>query len=299
MTFVSFNSLHAEKSEPDEADSEVAGEISYHKQIEPILRRNCFGCHQGAKQLGSYLMTDFAAMVRGGESEQTAIVPGKPDESYLIDQIALVDGKAEMPKAPSKPLSEVEVELITKWIKQGAKDDSPEELGPRFSADNPPIYTGPPSLPSIDVSPDGKLIAVAGLHEVVLLDAESGESKSRLIGLSPRINSVRFSPDGKTLVAAGGTPAVSGELQLWDVESSALKLSIPVTYDTITGAAWSPDGTKIAFGANDNVVRAIDAKTGERVLFQGAHEDWVRDTAFTPDSKHLVSGRARYDDEVD
>ncbi|TWT54196.1 translocation protein TolB [Rubripirellula amarantea] len=263
--------------------------VSYHQDIEPIFRQHCFGCHQGAKQMGTYLMTDFARMITGGESENLAIVPGNPSESYLIDQIRIVDGHAEMPKPPAKPLSEVEVELISRWIAEGAKNDSPAGKGPRFSRDAPPVYTGPPSLPSIDVSTDGRLIAVAGFHEVVLLNVDDGKILSRLVGMSPRINTVRFSPDGKQLVAVGGTPAVSGELQIWDVESADLILSLPMTYDTLSGASWSPDGTKIAFGAADNTLRAVDSKTGEQVLFQGAHDDWVRDTAFTPDSTHVVS----------
>ncbi len=71
--------------------------------------------------------------------------------------------------------------------------------------------------------------------------------------------------------------------------SPASWLSLPITYDTLSGASWSPDGSKVAFGASDNVVRAVDANSGEQVLFQGAHEDWVRDTAFTADGKHLIS----------
>ncbi|NND99615.1 MAG: DUF1549 domain-containing protein [Pirellulaceae bacterium] len=276
-------------SETTEEPEQVSGPVSYHNDIEPILRRNCFGCHQGAKQLGSYMMTDFAKLIAGGESENPAIVPGKPDESYLIEQITPVDSIAEMPKPPTKPLSDVEIELITRWIREGAKDDSIHDTGPRYTKERPPVYIGPAALPSIDVSPDADTIAVAGFHEVILLSAESGEVKSRLVGLSPRINTVRFSPDGKRLAAVGGTPAVSGELQLWNMQTQELELSLPVTYDTISGASWSPDGTKIAFGAADNVIRAIDADTGQRVLYQGAHEDWVRDTAFTPDSKHVIS----------
>ena len=279
----------AEESDQKTAEADESTQVSYHEQIEPIFRRNCFGCHHGAKQLGQYMMTDFKSLVGGGESENAAIVPGKPDESYLIEQITKTGDRAEMPKAPSKPLSDVEVELITRWVAQGAKDDSPANLGPRFSKEHPPTYTGPPALPSIDVSPDKTLVAVAGFHEVILLSPNDGKTAARLVGMSPRINTVRFSPDGKQLLAAGGTPALGGELQLWNVQSKELVRSMPVTYDAITGASWSPDGTKIAFGATDNVVRAIDAATGEQVLYQGAHDDWVRDTTFTADSKHLIS----------
>ena len=55
-------------------------------------------------------------------------------------------------------------------------------------------------------------------------------------------------------------------------------MSVPVTFDTLYGVSWSPDGTKVAFGCADNTVRAIDAATGKQVLFQGAHADWVLGT---------------------
>ena len=93
----------------------------------------------------------------------------------------------------------------------------------------------------------------------------------------------------KRIAAVGGTPAVRGELQIWDVETDELFLSRTMTYDALCGASWSPDGSKLAFGASDNVVRAIDTETGEQILYQGAHDDWVRDTAFTPDGKHVIS----------
>ncbi len=264
-------------------------ELSFVKNVQPIFSQHCYGCHQGAKQLGSFLMTDFKALLKGGESEQAAIVPGQPDQSYLVQQITPIDGHAEMPDAPFKPLNEIELETIRNWILQGAKNDASGDSGPRYTTDNPPNYVGPPSLPSIDVSPDGSKIAVAAFYEVVLLDAESGQNVGRLVGLSPRINSVRFSPDGKRLAAVGGTPSVRGEVQIWDLDSKELTLSRSVTYDALCGASWSPDGSKLAFGATDNVIRAIDTSSGEQILFQGAHNDWVRDTAFTPDGKHVIS----------
>src|SRR5262249_30905354 len=67
------------------------------------------------------------------------------------------------------------------------------------------------------------------------------------------------------------------------------KLSVPLTFDTINGVSWSPDGSKIAFGCDDNTLRAIDANTGAQVLFQGAHNDWVLGTTFSLDGTFLVS----------
>jgi WD40 repeat protein len=88
---------------------------------------------------------------------------------------------------------------------------------------------------------------------------------------------------------AGGSPALFGEVQIWDVEKQKLKLSHSVTFDTLYGVSWAHDGSKVAFGCADNTVRAIDAATGQPVLYQGAHNDWVLGTAFSADSEHLVS----------
>ena len=80
-----------------------------------------------------------------------------------------------------------------------------------------------------------------------------------------------------------------GEIQIWDMVKRKLALSVPITFDTVYGASWSPDGTKVAFGCSDNTVRAIDAKTGEQILFMGSHNDWVLDTIFSVDGSHLIS----------
>jgi len=275
-------------AEAEPAEAEQVAPVSYHRDILPIFRTNCLGCHQGAKQRGEFLMTQFDSLLKGGESGSPAIVPGNPDASYLVSQITPVDGHAEMPETPAKPLSQVEVELVRRWISEGAKDDSPEHRAP-FDAANPPVYRNPPTIISMDVSADGSMIAASGYHEVLVLDAKTSQVLHRLIGASPRINSVRFSPDSNRLAVAGGTPAVSGEIQVWNPRTGELELSKSVTYDSLSGVRWSPDATQISFGGGDNTVRAIDAKTGEQVLFQGAHEDWVLDTVYTVDGKHVIS----------
>ncbi len=285
LLFVVASSSLAEEKPP----TDVA-QVSYYKQIRPLFQAHCQGCHQPAKQLGDYLMTSFDGLIAGGETGDAAIVAGKPDESYLVEQITTVDGKAEMPKK-GDPLSEEEVQLVRLWIEQGAINDTPKSAAIFFSAANPPTYTRPPVVNSLDYSPDGKLLAVSGFHEVLLhaTDSDSNQPVARLVGMSPRIESVRFSPDGKMLAVVGGTAAISGEVQIWNVETKELRLSLPVGYDTIYGASWSPDGKLLAFGCADSSVRVIDAASGEQVLFQGSHNDWVFDTVFSKDGGHLVS----------
>jgi WD40 repeat protein/mono/diheme cytochrome c family protein len=275
-----------EAAKPDAAATPVA--VSYDKDIRPIFQANCQGCHQPAKAGGSLEMTAVKNLLKGGESEMPAVVPGKPDESYLIEQITPVDGEASMPQG-KKPLAESEIALIRRWIEEGAKDDTPANSSPPIDAAHPPVYTGPPVITSLDWSPDGALLAVAGFHEVLLHKADGSGLVARLVGMSERIESVRFSPDGTKLAVTGGRPAQMGEVQIWDVAEHKLLLSVPVTYDTIYGASWSPDGKRVAFGTTDSSVRVIDAETGEQVLYQSAHDDWVLDTVFSVDGSHLAT----------
>ena len=278
------SAVRAEEPKKDAAPAK----ISYYQHIRPIFQAQCQGCHQPAKSRGDYIMTDFAKLLAGGASGEKAVVARQPDKSPLYKMIVPVDGKAQMPEG-KKPLADSEIELVKKWIADGAVDDTPANAKQHYDPEHPPIYTRKPVIPSLDFSPDGKLLAVAGFHEVLLVDPESGNLAGRLIGLAERIQSLRFSPDGKRLAVAGGLPGRMGEVQVWDVEKKRLTLSTPVTFDTIYGISWSPDGTKLAFGCGDNTVRAIDAKDGTAVLYQGAHSDWVLDTVFSKDGSHVLS----------
>ena len=267
----------------------VDGSISFFKQVAPILRtKNCTGCHQPAKRGGEYVMTEFVGLLKGGESGTVAIVPGQPAKSHLIAQITPKDGKAEMPK-DAPPLSADDIALITKWIEQGAKDDTPMSTRPQYDAEHPPVYVGAPVLRCIEYSPKGDLLAVGGYHEVLLHKPDGSGLVARLVGQSERIESASFSPDGKFLAVTGGSPGRFGEVQIWDLEKKTLKLSLMVGYDTCYGAAWSPNGKMISYGCPDNTTHAFDVETGKQVLFSGAHNDWVLDTVFSVNSDHLIS----------
>ena len=277
---------------------ESADKVSFANEVRPILAANCFGCHQGAIDRGGFVMTNFEAMLAGGDSEEAAIVPGKPDGSYLLEMISMHDGKAAMPPN-DKPIDQKQVDLIKRWIEEGAVNDYVKP-SVAFSNDNPPRYSTLPTVTAIDFSQDGKFIAVSGFNEVLLLDVpEPGQLASssitqgnivaRFIGLSARISSLSFSPDGKRLAVAGGQPGEFGEVQVWDLATRELLLSKTVSYDTVFGVSWSPNGKMIAFGCTDTTLRAIDSESGEQVLFQGAHEDWLRDTVFSNDGTKLIS----------
>jgi WD40 repeat protein len=281
-----------EEPAPDSSDVQPADPVSFHLQVEPILRSKCQGCHQPAKPQGGMDLTSLQSIYAAGESGEVAVIPGDPENSELMRQITPEDGWAAMPK-DLEPLHPAEIELIRSWILQGAKDDSPPG-GTEYSRDNPPKYRRAPLITSLAFSPDGKWLAVNGYHESLLVDAESFQTKQRLVGLSGRIESLAFSPDSNRLAVTGGASGKFGEVQIWSIPDGNLLLSQQLTFDTLFGGAFSPDARLFAFGATDRAVRAIDVETGVQKLYQGAHEDWSLATVFNPDGTHLISaGRDR------
>ena len=147
---------------------------SYYTDVRPIFQANCQGCHQPAKASGEYVMTSFAALLKGGESESAAIVPGKPEDSYVVEEITPVDGEAEMPQG-RKSLSAVEIETIVNWIRAGAVDDTPEGATTSYDMEHPPTYHSLPIITALDFAPDGTLLAVSGYHEVLLHTADGAQ----------------------------------------------------------------------------------------------------------------------------
>ena len=103
--------------------SVTAQPASYQRDVLPILRAHCHGCHGTRRTSGGLEMTTFDNLLRGGESGSPAIVPGRPDESYLVQQITPEGGRAAMPQR-RPPLAGAQIALIRRWIEEGAVNDA-------------------------------------------------------------------------------------------------------------------------------------------------------------------------------
>jgi mono/diheme cytochrome c family protein len=104
------------------ANSDSAGAELFRKSVAPLLEAHCLECHQGSKPKGALSLVDVRHALAGGESG-AAIVPGKPEESLLVEYIS--GDKPEMPK-DAPPLTAGDVESIRQWISAGAA--WPEDL---------------------------------------------------------------------------------------------------------------------------------------------------------------------------
>jgi hypothetical protein len=106
----------------DTSENGGSATVTQHDVI-PILLRRCTVCHGRHRQEGGLDLRTKAAMLRGGKSGP-AIVPGKPDESRLVQKTRA--GQMPPPdrlvEASVKPIELTEVDVLARWIAAGAPE---------------------------------------------------------------------------------------------------------------------------------------------------------------------------------
>lgn len=101
----------------------------FEKRIRPVLAEHCYECHSVAanKIKGDLLLDSRSSMLRGGDSG-AAIVPGKPEESLLLETVLYANPDLQMP--PKNRLSDEVVADLEAWIRMGAPWPDEEEPDP-------------------------------------------------------------------------------------------------------------------------------------------------------------------------
>ncbi|MCK5280483.1 MAG: DUF1549 domain-containing protein, partial [Cyclobacteriaceae bacterium] len=120
-------------------------EIDYNTQVKPIINKHCISCHGGVRQNGGFSLL-FEEQAKGNtDSEAPAIIPGHPDESEMIRRLQSHDPEERMPYE-KKPLSKKEINILKKWIKQGATWGTHWAYVPIEKAENPLKYSSDEQL---------------------------------------------------------------------------------------------------------------------------------------------------------
>ncbi len=90
--------------------------VDFQRDIRPILSNQCFKCHGPALQKSGVRLDSHEAALK-----RKAIVPGKADESKIIERILADDDERMPPKNAGERLKPAQIELLKKWIAEGAE----------------------------------------------------------------------------------------------------------------------------------------------------------------------------------
>ena len=171
---------------------------------------------------------------------------------------------------------------------------------------------------SFALSPDGHSLATANQAGIQIVDLASGAVRRTLCGRSEPFFGIAISPDGRSLVASewnvsylwdlaeagppsrlGGTysanhAAVAGDFavasgQVWDRSTGKLLQTLDKQWRT-TAFAISPDGSRVATGGGDGLVRIWETATGQlQTTLQGPASPIER-VVFSPDLSWVAAG---------
>jgi mono/diheme cytochrome c family protein len=88
----------------------------FETKVRPVFAKNCYACHTDSRMGG--LRLDSAEAVQKGGRSGPPVVPGKPDDSLLIQAIRQTHNRIKMP--PAGRLKDEEISAIAEWVKAGA-----------------------------------------------------------------------------------------------------------------------------------------------------------------------------------
>jgi hypothetical protein len=96
-------------------------DVTYAKDIKPLLEKTCFKCHGEEKQKAKLRVDSIDAIKKGSENGPVIVV-GKSEKSPLVHTVAgLIEDMQMPPEGKGDPLTKEQIGLLRAWIDQGAK----------------------------------------------------------------------------------------------------------------------------------------------------------------------------------
>ena len=258
----------------------------FNRQIVPVFRKYCAGCHDTKDPEGGLVLLDFARTMKGGDDGEV-IVAGKSSESRLWKRVVATD-KTRMPPKDKPVPTDSELALIRRWIDAGAKPpagglNATGLVTPKIAT----TATVSDAITSIANSLNGEWLAIAHPHSVEVV-SRSGH-RTPLIGHTGSVNEVSFSRDGKWLCVAAGETGLSGEATLWRTSDWSRGPVFHGHLDAIYAAQISPDGKILATASYDRTSMTWDIATGMPLTTFHGHNDAIYGISFSANGKLMAT----------
>jgi hypothetical protein len=270
---------------------------AYDREIAPILRTYCSGCHNDRDAEAEFSVERFATLRKGGAGSGDPIVPGDAAASTLIQRITSTDADhmppADEPQVPAADLAKLEA-----WIAAGAAGPAADTsiLETLSVPSLAPARTARP-VTALAVSPDGTRLAVGRGRTIDVVAAEHGRPSSggpilTIADLPGPVAAVHYSRDGGRLVVAGGIAGLRGVAEIRDATTGAMVRSFGGHRDLVYDAELSPDETTLATAGYDRSIKFWRVADGTLLRSIDVHNGAVFDLAWHPSGDLLASASA-------
>jgi WD40 repeat protein len=269
-----------------------AAPVQFEREIAPILRSYCAGCHNDADHEGDFSVETFARLRQGGDKGDP-VVPGQPDRSFLIRSLERT-AKPHMPPKDEPQVPAQELALLKRWIAEGAPGPQRDTslLAHLVVPETAALPGTARPVTALAFTPNGSRLAVARSGRVEFRSTPQGRNRSALDALPGKLNAAHFSPDGRQLLVASGVAGLRGVAQLWDVKAGTLIREFGGHTDLLHDAEFSPKGDLVATAGYDRSLRIWEAATGRLLRTLNVHNGAIFDLAFDPTGTVLASASA-------
>ena len=145
-------------------------------------------------------------------------------------------------------------------------------------------------ITALAFSPDDKTLYLGSYGRVAVWDMQTGKFTRYLEGVEGAVHVLKFSVDGSRLAVAGGLPARSGTVLLYDGKRPTKPVATITGHeDVVYGMDFAPNGQRLATASFDKLVKVWDLKTQKEVFTIARHSDQVYAVAYSPDGSSIVS----------
>ncbi len=103
--------------------------VDYQSQVKALLRERCFACHGPLRQESNLRLDTLEGMLQGGDSG-SVLSPGEPDKSRILERVRSTDSSRMPPEHEGEQLKADQIELLSRWIAQGAQGVANEQPEP-------------------------------------------------------------------------------------------------------------------------------------------------------------------------
>lgn len=268
----------------------------YEREIAPILRTYCAGCHNDRDAESEFSVERFASLRKGGAEAGDPIAPADAAASVLIQRI-LSKGADHMPPDDEPQVPAADSATLEAWIAAGAPGPAIDaSILETLTVPALPAYPGTKPVTAAALSPDGSRLAVVRGRSIEIMAIEKGRPLAKPLAtiknLPGKVAAVHFTRDGTKLVMAAGIVGLRGVAEIRDVATGKVVQEFGGHHDLLYDAALSPDEKTLATAGYDRSIKLWNVADGSLERSIDVHNGAVFDLAWHPSGKLFASASA-------